>query len=244
MRTTNWPAGLTVGRGRGLLSRRIFGAVSSSGTALARSTLSVIRVGYPPVLAGTIEVQWDQPYLRRPRQVNVAYGLYPAWRGKGVASRAADLACDHALTNGATAVIIRADPRNQASLAVARRCAFTYLRTSGADGAPLQWWVRALDPPRPVPAWLHPAGLILLIGPPGAGKSTFACSLVQTGLVDRNAIVSADQIAGIMLAGHHSSETHDRHVFAEVDGASRTASAAGCRCWSTPPTCDPRPGCD
>ncbi|MBT2520000.1 GNAT family N-acetyltransferase [Arthrobacter sp. ISL-28] len=37
-------------------------------------------------LVGTIEVQFDQPYLQ-PGTVNISYGLQPAWRGRGIATR-------------------------------------------------------------------------------------------------------------------------------------------------------------
>lgn len=54
----------------------------------------------PHVLAGTVEVQFDRPYLG-PGQVNISYGLYPTWRGRGLATRAVALACVHAASAGA-----------------------------------------------------------------------------------------------------------------------------------------------
>ena len=40
-----------------------------------------------------------------------------------------------------------------------------------------------------------PTGLIVLIGPPGAGKSRFAEELVRRGVVDSPAVISSDCIA-------------------------------------------------
>ncbi|MEV6158599.1 GNAT family protein [Nonomuraea sp. NPDC052129] len=96
------------------------------------------------VLAGTIDVQFDQPYLA-PGQVNLAYGLYPAWRGRGIATRAVGLACLHAAAAEATHAIIRVDPENTASAAVADRSGFTYVkRTRDADDNRFDWYVRRL----------------------------------------------------------------------------------------------------
>ncbi|WP_433518698.1 GNAT family N-acetyltransferase [Nonomuraea sp. CA-143628] len=91
-------------------------------------------------LAGTIDVRFDQPYLA-PGQVNLAYGLYPAWRGRGIATRAVRLACLHAAAAGATQAVIRVDPENTASAAVAGRAGFTYLRQGQDDH---DWYVRRL----------------------------------------------------------------------------------------------------
>jgi RimJ/RimL family protein N-acetyltransferase len=45
-----------------------------------------IRAGDGKVLAGTIDLRFDMAGLA-PGQVNIAYDLYPAWRGKGLATR-------------------------------------------------------------------------------------------------------------------------------------------------------------
>ncbi|GAA3190879.1 GNAT family N-acetyltransferase [Nonomuraea roseoviolacea] len=91
-----------------------------------------VRVGTPPVLAGTVEVQFDQPYLPA-GQVNLAYGLYPRWRGRGIATRAVELACLHAASAGATLAVIRVEPENAASAAVAVRAGFAHAGR-GEDG--------------------------------------------------------------------------------------------------------------
>ena len=96
------------------------------------------------VLAGTIDVQFDQPYLGA-RQVNLAYGLYPPWRGRGIATRAVALACLYAAATGATQAVIRVDPENTASAAVAGRSGFTYVKRSrDKDHNRLDWYMRHL----------------------------------------------------------------------------------------------------
>jgi RimJ/RimL family protein N-acetyltransferase len=103
-----------------------------------------IRVGDPPQLAGTIEIQTGQPYLQL-GQVNLAYGLYPVWRGRGIAGRAVDLACRIAKARGAWQAIIRVDPANASSVAVASRCGFTCQGIRCDEPTSLQWWTRDLS---------------------------------------------------------------------------------------------------
>lgn len=96
------------------------------------------------VLTGTMDVQTGQPYLA-PAQANLAYGLYPAWRGRGLASRAVELACCYATGLGCAEAVIRCDPANRPSAAVAHRTGFTFRqRRSEPDGSLLDWYIRAL----------------------------------------------------------------------------------------------------
>jgi RimJ/RimL family protein N-acetyltransferase len=104
-----------------------------------------IRVGSAGTLAGTVDVQHDQAYLK-PRQVNIAYGLYPAWRGKGLATRSVLLACRYAAGLGFTEAVIRCEPGNAASSAVAERAGFAYRgRDLVVADVPLDWYVLGLD---------------------------------------------------------------------------------------------------
>lgn len=81
------------------------------------------------VLAGTIDLQFQLPVpILAPGQANIAYGLYPAWRGRGLATRAVELVCAHAAAEGARRAVIRVDPENPRSAAVAHRTGFTLLR--------------------------------------------------------------------------------------------------------------------
>jgi RimJ/RimL family protein N-acetyltransferase len=105
-----------------------------------------IRVGEDLVLAGTVDVQPGQYYLQ-PGQANLAYGLYPQWRGQGLATRAVILACEYATMLGCAEAVIRCEPENARSAAVAVRAGFEFRqRRSEPDGTILDWHVRDLRP--------------------------------------------------------------------------------------------------
>lgn len=98
-------------------------------------------------LIGTIDVQVDQPFLSA-GQANLAYGVYPDWRGRSVASRAVTLACGH-LTHHQIAdhAVIRVHLDNHSSAAVALRCGFRFSHQAMDDHGPLDWCVRDLCGP-------------------------------------------------------------------------------------------------
>ncbi|WP_431035915.1 GNAT family N-acetyltransferase [Streptomyces sp. P6-2-1] len=101
-----------------------------------------IRAG--GVLAGTADLRFagDGPGAG---QVNVAYGLYPARRGRGLATRAVRLVCGYAAAEGAVEAVIQVEPDNHASVAVARRAGFiTGERAPGEEGGPFDRYVRDL----------------------------------------------------------------------------------------------------
>lgn len=104
-----------------------------------------IRVAAVAALAGTVDLRFAVSGFA-PGQVNVAYGLYPAWRGRGLATRAVLLASRYAAGLGATAAVIRVDPENPASAAVAMRAGFTRDRRPhhDRDGARFDWYLRDL----------------------------------------------------------------------------------------------------
>ena len=58
-----------------------------------------IRVGTDEALAGTIDLRFTAEGLS-PGQVNVAYGLYPSWRGCGLATPAVRLVSRYAASEG------------------------------------------------------------------------------------------------------------------------------------------------
>ncbi|MFE7133884.1 GNAT family N-acetyltransferase [Streptomyces sp. NPDC057638] len=107
-----------------------------------------IRAGADEILAGTVDLRFAGEGLT-PGQVNVAYGLYPAWRGRGLATRAVPLATRYAADEGATEAVIQGEPDNPASAAVAQRAGCTPGRTvRGGDGTLLDRCTRALRPYR------------------------------------------------------------------------------------------------
>lgn len=82
-----------------------------------------IRAGAGELLAGTIDLRFEGEDLA-PGQVNVAYGLYPSWRGCGLATRAVLLASQYAAIEGGEEAVIQVEPENPGSAAVARRAGF------------------------------------------------------------------------------------------------------------------------
>ncbi|UNZ21096.1 GNAT family N-acetyltransferase [Streptomyces sp. 891-h] len=104
-----------------------------------------IRVGTDEALAGTIDLRFTVEGSS-PGQVNVAYGLYPSWRGRGLATRAVVLASRYAASSGAKEAVIRAEPENVASAAVARRAGFIPGEPpQGEDGTRLDWYIQDLS---------------------------------------------------------------------------------------------------
>ncbi|MFB7290229.1 GNAT family N-acetyltransferase [Actinacidiphila glaucinigra] len=104
-----------------------------------------IRAGADETLAGTIDLRFAAEGLD-PGQVNVAYGLYPSWRGRGLATRAVLLASRYAAREGGKEAVIRVEPANAASAAVARRAGFRPGKhTHGEDGTRLDCYVRDLS---------------------------------------------------------------------------------------------------
>lgn len=100
-----------------------------------------IRLGPDRTLTGTVDVQVGLSSLG-PGQTNLAYGLYPHWRGRGLATRAVLLACAYARDLGCAEAIIRCDPANARSAAVAARAGFTFTQQrSEPDGTLLDWHV-------------------------------------------------------------------------------------------------------
>ncbi|MFJ9771403.1 GNAT family N-acetyltransferase [Kitasatospora sp. NPDC101157] len=97
------------------------------------------------VLAGTVDLRFEHSDLA-PGQVNVAYGLYPSWRGRGLATRAVLLASGYAARAGAREAVIRVEPENAASAAVARRAGFRPAgRVRDGHGTLHDCYLRGLD---------------------------------------------------------------------------------------------------
>ncbi|MFF8958716.1 GNAT family N-acetyltransferase [Streptomyces sp. NPDC014894] len=103
-----------------------------------------IRAGSGEVLAGTVDLRFAGEGLA-PGQVNVAYGLYPSWRGRGLATHAVLPASRYAAAEGGREAVIQVDPENPASAAVARRAGFTPGgQPPGHDGTRLDRYIRDL----------------------------------------------------------------------------------------------------
>ncbi|WP_392870898.1 GNAT family N-acetyltransferase [Streptomyces sp. LN499] len=103
-----------------------------------------IRAGADKTLAGTIDLRFEGEGLTS-GQVNVAYGLYPSWRGHGLATRAVVLVSQYAASESGQEAVIQVNPDNSASAAVAQRAGFAPSKqTQSQDGTRLDWYVRDL----------------------------------------------------------------------------------------------------
>lgn len=91
------------------------------------------------VLAGYVDCNPEVTDGLEPGEVNLSYAVHDWARGQGVASAAVGLMCeyvrDHAI---GTRAAIRADPGNRASLRVAEKAGFRFVRevTSSTDTHP------------------------------------------------------------------------------------------------------------
>lgn len=104
-----------------------------------------IHVAVQADLVGTMDVRFGIEDLAED-QVSLAYGLYPQWRGRGLATRAVHLACGFAAAQGATQAVIRVEPENAASVAVAQRSGFRYVtQIQDPDGTQFNCYVRDLS---------------------------------------------------------------------------------------------------
>lgn len=93
-------------------------------------------------LAGSVDLHAALPTLA-PGVVNLAYGVYPVWRGRGFAGRAIRLTLGFArAVFDAHTAVARIHPDNVASRAVARRCAFQYVGAVFTDEGRLDHYLR------------------------------------------------------------------------------------------------------
>lgn len=99
-----------------------------------------IRLAADDTLTGTIDAQTGLDYLG-PDQANLSYCLYPAGRGRGLATRAVALALDHLRARPTVReVVIRTDPANLPSAAVARRAGFAWTHRTDDQHGLLDWY--------------------------------------------------------------------------------------------------------
>ena len=114
-----------------------------------------IRVAGGTVLAGTIDADLD-PAGRR---AGLAYGIYPAHRRRGLATRAVRLAARYLGERGdVDRISIDVDPKNGPSIGVARRAGFRFLHHVTDDEGDFDRYelvVRAPVVPAPPPQPRH-----------------------------------------------------------------------------------------
>ena len=114
-----------------------------------------IRVDGGAVLAGTIDAELD----RAEHRAGLSYGIYPAYRRRGLATRAVRLAARYLGERGDVhRISIDVDPQNVPSIGVARRAGFRFLRHVTDDGGDFDRYelrVRAPVVPAPPPPPRH-----------------------------------------------------------------------------------------
>ncbi|MEV0292273.1 GNAT family N-acetyltransferase [Nocardia sp. NPDC050710] len=96
-------------------------------------------------MVGGLGVQTKRPYLAA-GQASLVYGLYPEWRGRGLATRAVVLGCRFLARTGlAEEAVLRINPANTASVFVAHRAGFHFFRSSNEpEEGPLDWYYQAV----------------------------------------------------------------------------------------------------
>ncbi|MFE2347860.1 AAA family ATPase [Kitasatospora cineracea] len=75
-----------------------------------------------------------------------------------------------------------------------------------------------------------PVGLVVLVGPPAAGKTSFVRELVAGGRIDAGAVVSSDEIRAELFGsapGGADSDAADARIFEERDRRIAARLAAG-----------------
>jgi RimJ/RimL family protein N-acetyltransferase len=99
-------------------------------------------------VAGVASLNLADPVLD-PGEVNLAYAVYPRWRGRGWAGRTVELLCRWARENtGAATVILKIDEGNPASARVAVKAGFVHDGfIDASDGSGERWarWVWPLS---------------------------------------------------------------------------------------------------
>jgi RimJ/RimL family protein N-acetyltransferase len=96
-------------------------------------------------LAGTAEVQLSAADVEA-GTANLAYGVFPPWRGRRYGARAVGLMCGWLTATTATQLaVVRVEPGNAPSTRVAEQAGFVRSgRSRGVAGAPMLRYVRAL----------------------------------------------------------------------------------------------------
>lgn len=141
---------LTGGQSTVLRTEAYIDALEENARAGASKRAFAIRVDGKCV--GTVDFDAEVTDGLEPGDVNIAYGVAPWMRGRGVASRAVELVCEVIRERGVgRRAVIRTDERNPASARVAERAGFRLVGVHesteevGEDGSPVRFRVHVLD---------------------------------------------------------------------------------------------------
>lgn len=114
-------------------------------TGGARRAFGVFDCGTARLI-GSAEVNLAAPGLD-PGQVNVSYGIFPKWRGRGLVLRAIELIGEYLRTaTDARQMVLQIAPANAASLRVAEKAGFVFQGVfEEPEKGPLTRYVRDLS---------------------------------------------------------------------------------------------------
>ena len=92
-------------------------------------------------LIGSMEA--NLAHILEPGQINVSYGVFRQWRGRGIAGRALDLMGEYLRTaTDVSQMVLRIAPANTASVKVAEKAGFTAIGVFDEPGGALRRFVR------------------------------------------------------------------------------------------------------
>lgn len=191
------------------------------------------------VLRGGDPVGYAQYVTSGPREGGIDMVLLPHAQGQGYGPDAARALVRHLLTVvGWDRVTVDPEAANRPAIRAWSKAGFRTVAPRGSqvlmecrtahNGPPP---TAATDPPPedsragphgPAPSGLTrvPVGLVVLVGPPASGKSSFVRALIARGCIDEDAVVSSDEIRA-ELFGTAPTEAHadaaDAQIFMERD---------------------------
>ena len=99
-------------------------------------------VGY----AGLREPEWD------PGQVELMYGFYPGFWGRGYATEASRVVLERGFDRGLERIVAAVDTPNEASSRVLERLGMTFVREGAIDGLPTRFYSLARAAYEPISA--------------------------------------------------------------------------------------------
>ena len=99
-------------------------------------------------LIGFVEANLE--VLGSPAEVNVSYGIFPPWRGRGLAGRAIDLVTEYLRSaTEASGIVLQIAPENGRSIRVAEKAGFARVGVHGVAEGQRVRYVRKHSPEKP-----------------------------------------------------------------------------------------------
>ena len=94
-------------------------------------------------LIGFVEANLE--LLSKPDEVNVSYGIFAAWRGRGLAGRAIDLVAQYLRSaTKAVVIVLQIAPENARSIRVAEKAGFASEGERETAQGRRRWYLRRL----------------------------------------------------------------------------------------------------